>query len=204
MNEIIPGIFMWSRLSEPHGYNFNGHLVEHEDDNICVDPVAPDAATLEEIVEKGVTQIVLTNRNHTRGANEVRARTGAPVSIHTDDAAHARTQGTEIDAELVVGEHVGPFEIVDASGKSPGEVALFWRQRRILIVGDVLIGSPKGRCALLPDDKMDDPARLRDSVRRLYGLYFETLLMGDGAPIRHDARIPLAALISTLGNPTAA
>ena len=198
MDHVIPGVFIWSRLSEPHGYNFNGHLVEHEDGNVCIDPVAPDAATLEAIAAKGVAQIVLTNRNHSRGANEVRARTGAPVSIHPADAAHARNQGTLIDSDLVVGEHAGPFEIVDASGKSPGEVALFWRTRRILVVGDVLIGNPPGRCALLPDGKMDDPSKLRDTVRRLYGLYFESLLVGDGSPIRHDARIPLAALISTI------
>ncbi len=44
MREILPDIFTWPRLSEPHGYNFNGHLTRHHQGNHCTDPVEPDAA----------------------------------------------------------------------------------------------------------------------------------------------------------------
>ena len=36
--------------------------------------------------------------------------------------------------------------------------------RHLLIVGDVVIGSPPGRCGLLPERVMDEPPRLRDLV----------------------------------------
>ncbi len=49
------------------------------------------------------------------------------MAIHADDADHARSQETELDDALEVGGTVGLLEVVDASGKSPGEVA--WLRR---------------------------------------------------------------------------
>lgn len=197
MQEIVDGIHMWSRFSEPHGYDFNGHLVVHREGNLCIDPVPPDAAAARALESLGVDRILLTNRNHGRAAKEVRALTGASIAIHPQDASHLREQGTEPDASLSVGETIGPFTVVDASGKSPGEVAFHWPERRIMLVGDAVIGNPPGRCSLLPDEKLDDPARLRSSVRRLLELDFELLLVGDGVPILSDARACLAALAAT-------
>ena len=80
---------------------------------------------------------------------------------------------------------------------SPGEVALFWRDRGILIVGDAIIGNPPGRCGLLPERVMDDPARPRSSVRTFLDLDFDTLLVGDGESILRDAKARLEELNET-------
>jgi glyoxylase-like metal-dependent hydrolase (beta-lactamase superfamily II) len=93
-----------------------------------------------------VSRILLTNRNHSRAANKVRDRTGARTAIHPADAPHARSQGAELDDELKLGEKVGPLVVVGVGGKSPGEIALHWPERKILIVGDAVIGNPPGRC----------------------------------------------------------
>ena len=58
-----------------------------------------------------------------------------------------------------------------------------WPERKILIVGDAVVGDPPGRCKLLPEKVVDDPARLRESVRSLLALDFDILLPGDGEPI---------------------
>ena len=197
MNEIVPDILTWAWFSEPHGYNFNGYLVRHPAGNLCIDPVPPGDADLAEIVRMGVTSILLTNRNHSRAANVVRERTGAPTLIHPDDATHAKSQGAEIDGELGVGAQIGPLTIVAVPGKSPGEVALYWPERALLIVGDAVIGNPPGHCTLLREKVMDDPARLRQSVRKLLDLEFDTLLVGDGASILHDAKLRLKELVAT-------
>lgn len=197
MNEIVPDVFTWAWFSEPHGYNFNGHLVRHPAGNLCIDPVPPDSADLAEIVRMGVTKILLTNRNHSRAANVVRTRTGAKTLIHRDDAAHAKSQGAEIDGELNVGESVGPLTIVAVPGKSPGEVALHWPERALLIVGDAVIGNPPGQCGLLREKVMDDPAHLKASVRKFLDLDFDTLLFGDGTSILHDAKMRLKDLVAT-------
>ncbi|MGH7772766.1 MAG: MBL fold metallo-hydrolase, partial [Candidatus Binatia bacterium] len=154
MRELVNGIFTWPWFSEPHGYDFNGYLVRHGGENLCIDPVEPTEEDLEAIARYGVTRILLTNRNHSRAANKVRARTGARTAIHPADAAHAKSQGAELDDELRVGEKIGPLVVVGVPGKSPGEVALHWPERKLLIVGDAVIGKPPGGCGLLPDKVM--------------------------------------------------
>ena len=197
MKEIIDGIFTWPWFSEPHGYDFNGYLVCHVDGNLCIDPVDPGEEGMDELARLGVAQILLTNRNHSRAANGVRARTGARTAIHPDDAPHARGQGTEPDDSLNAGDSIGPLKVVAIPGKSPGEVAFHWLERRILVVGDAVIGNPPGRCGLLPERVMDEPPRLRDSVRALLDLDFDTLLVGDGVSILEGAKDRLRALVDS-------
>ena len=200
MREIVSDILTWAWFSEPHGYDFNGHLIRHPGGNICIDPVEPNEGDIDAIAQEGVAQILLTNRNHSRAANRVRARTGARTLIHPDDADHARNQGTEVDGALSVGDKVGPFQVVDAAGKSPGEVALLWPDRGILIVGDAIIGNPPGQCGLLPERVMDDPVRLRESLRKILDLDFHILLVGDGESILQDAKSRLKDLVETFSD----
>jgi glyoxylase-like metal-dependent hydrolase (beta-lactamase superfamily II) len=197
INEIVPDILTWAWFSEAHGYHFNGYLVRHPTGNLCIDPVMPNDADLAEIARLGARSILLTNRNHSRAANAVRARTRAKTFIHSDDAAYARNQGTEVDGYLGAGETLGPLTIVAVPGKSPGEVAFYWPQRALLIVGDAVIGNPPGHCALLREKVIDDPVRLRQSVARLLDLEFDTLLVGDGASILHEAKLRMEELVAT-------
>jgi glyoxylase-like metal-dependent hydrolase (beta-lactamase superfamily II) len=197
MREILNGIYTWPWFSEPHGYNFNGHLILHPGGNVCIDPVEPNQEDLEELARFGVSRILLTNRNHSRAANKVRARTGARTAIHPADAPHARKEGAELDDELSLGDQIGPFVVVPVPGKSPGEVAFHWPGRRILIVGDAVVGDPPGRCKLLPEKVIDDLLRLRESVRALLALDFDTLLVGDGEPILQSANDRLRALVDS-------
>lgn len=199
MREILPDIFTWSRFSEPHGYDFNGYMIRHADGNLCIDPVLPDDADLDAIARLGVARILVTNRNHSRASNAIRERTRAPILIHRDDAPYAREQGTTIDGELRVGEAIGPLRVAGAPGKSPGEVALHWPARKLLFVGDAIIGNPPGRCSLLREKVMDDPPRLRRSVLDLATLDFDMLMVGDGTPILHDAKPRLLTLVQTFG-----
>jgi glyoxylase-like metal-dependent hydrolase (beta-lactamase superfamily II) len=188
VRELLPGVLSWPWYSERHGYDFNGTLVLHEAGNLCIDPVEPSAETLERLAQEGVARILISNRNHVRAANAVRERTGAPVTIHPADADYARQQGARIDAELREGERIGPFAVVGVPGKSPGEVAFYDSARRLLVVGDALIGNPPGQLSLLSERVMDDPARLRASVRGLLALDFDAVVVGDGVPVLAGAR----------------
>jgi glyoxylase-like metal-dependent hydrolase (beta-lactamase superfamily II) len=197
MREIVKDVMTWTWFSQPHGYNFNGWLLKLPGGNICVDPVDPPPEVLEEIVHNRVSQILLTNRNHSRAANQVRMRTGALTLIHPADAEHACNQQTEVDGELQVGEKIGPLTVVGVPGKSPGEVALHWPERGILFIGDAVIGNPPGRCGLLREQVMDDPPQLRASVKQLLSLDFDILLVGDGEPILRDAKERFRELVAT-------
>ncbi len=197
MREFLPGVLSWPWFSEPHGYDFNGTLLLNAEGNLCVDPGDPTEEGLDRLAVEGVAQILITNRNHTRAANRVRERTGARVAIHPADAAYARDQGTAIDAELQVGERAGPFTVVGVPGKSPGEIALHDPARRLLVVGDAVIGNPPGQLSLLRERVMDDPARLRASVRSLLELDIDALMVGDGGPIREGGRERLRELVAS-------
>jgi glyoxylase-like metal-dependent hydrolase (beta-lactamase superfamily II) len=191
MHEILPGIYAWRWPSPRFGYDFNGHLV----DGLCIDPVEMDEPTLDAIAARGVTRILLTNRNHFRAAERVRARTGARVAVHPADADFVRKKGVAVDDDLADGQVVGPLRVVGVPGKSPGEVAFHWPERRILIVGDACVGHPPGHLGLLPAAVIDDAARLRDSLRALLALDFDTMLVGDGASIFGDAKARLRELV---------
>ncbi|HYV66012.1 MAG TPA: MBL fold metallo-hydrolase [Myxococcales bacterium] len=195
MREILPGILTWSWFSERQGYDFNGYLLRLPEGNLCVDPVEMAEETLGEIAGEGVRRILLTNRNHFRASMKVKERTGAKIAIHPDDAAFARGKGTAVDEELRPGQRLGPIEVVGAPGKSPGEVALYWPERRLLLVGDACVGKPAGSCALLPEVVIDDKRRLLDSLRALAQLDFDALLLADGAPILADGRSALRRLL---------
>ncbi len=199
MREVVDGIFTWPWFSERHGYDFNGYFVRHAGGNLCIDPVEPAAGVLDTLAREGVAHVLLTNRNHVRAANRVRERTGARVAIHPADADYARAQGALLDAELRPGARVGPFVVVALPGKSPGEVALHCPERRLLVVGDAVVGNPPGRLSLLPAKVIDDLARLQESLRGLATLDVDTLLVGDGQPIVHGARAALAALVAGFG-----
>jgi glyoxylase-like metal-dependent hydrolase (beta-lactamase superfamily II) len=194
MKEILPGILTWPWFSERHGYDFNGYLVRDSPGNVCIDPVEMTDAVLDELAGEGVAIIALTNRNHFRASMKVRTRTGAKVLIHPADAAFAREKGVIVDGELADGGHVGPFTVVGAPGKSPGEVALHWPARRLLIIGDACVGKPPGSCALLPAAAIDDLPLLRESLHKLSLLDFDALLLGDGASILTGGRAALTTL----------
>jgi hypothetical protein len=41
MRDVVSDILTWPWFSEPHGYNFNGHLDRDPGGNVCIDPVEP-------------------------------------------------------------------------------------------------------------------------------------------------------------------
>ena len=196
METILDDVLTWSWYSEPHRYNFNSLLIPDPAGNLCIDPVEPSDEVMRELVRRGVSRILITNRNHVRAANRVRERTGARSLIHPDDAAYAKSQGALIDGDLRVGEKIGPLEVIGVSGKSAGEVAFLWPARKCLIVGDAAVGDPPGHLKLLRESVMDDPPRLRRNIPALLALDFDTILVGDGVSVISDAKNRLRELIA--------
>ena len=193
LREIVPGVLTWPWFSERHGYDFNGYLLRHFRGNVAVDPVEMPDEVLAGLQREGVARIVLTNRNHFRAAARLRERTGARVAVHPADAEFVRANGVAVDDALAYGETVADFEVLDARGKSPGEVALW--NGALLIVGDACVGSPPGALKLLPPKVIDDLPALQASLRRLAELPAQVILVGDGAPLLHDGAEALRALV---------
>jgi glyoxylase-like metal-dependent hydrolase (beta-lactamase superfamily II) len=96
--------------------------------------------------------------------------------------------GHKVDRSLKQGDQMGGFEVLDTPGHSAGHVA-FWRESdRVLVLGDVLAnmdqytgipGLNEPKPSLTPD-----PARNRESARKLAKLEPELVCFGHGAPLR--------------------
>lgn len=99
-----------------------------------------------------------------------------------------------VDRRLHEGDEVGGFKVLDVPGHSAGHVA-FWRESDgVLVAGDVfntqnaLTVFPRG--IRLPFDFFTpDPARNRESAKRLGALEPKLLLVGHGPPLRDTKRI---------------
>jgi uncharacterized cupin superfamily protein/glyoxylase-like metal-dependent hydrolase (beta-lactamase superfamily II) len=195
----IAGGWMWSAWQPDRGLAFNSYLFERDGGSVAIDPLALDDASIEWLNSAGgVATIVLTNRDHQREAQALRQRFGARVLAH---ALEAERFSIPIDATFADGEEVFPgvYAVALPYGKTPGEVALHLRSARAAIVGDALIGAPAGALSLLPDGKLEDPQRLLRSLRKLWALQLDALLLCDGAPIFRNADAVLGALLETRG-----
>jgi hydroxyacylglutathione hydrolase len=93
---------------------------------------------------------------------------------------------------LTEDDEVAGFKVLDVPGHSPGHVA-YWRESdRTLICGDVLfnLSLPSLRPGLREpyESFTPDPARNRDSARKLAKLNPSLILFGHGPPLRDGDR----------------
>jgi hydroxyacylglutathione hydrolase len=98
-----------------------------------------------------------------------------------------------VERRLHEGDEVAGFTVLDVPGHSPGHVA-YWREPdRTLICGDVLfnLSLPTLRPGLREPyaTLTADPARNRESARRLGELRPELVLFGHGPPLRDPDRL---------------
>ncbi|MCC7262824.1 MAG: cupin domain-containing protein [Candidatus Latescibacteria bacterium] len=185
---LFDDLYLWSVFNETRQLDFNGHLWVRPEGNVLVDPVVMIPSDLEQLERLGgAAWIVLTNTDHERQTEFFRQRTGARVAAHELDAAQLLIP---VDRRLADGEEVVPgLRVIHLRhGKSPGEVALYWPQKKLVLAGDLVVGAPVGRISLLMDEKLQDPSRAALELRRLLALDFAHLLVGDGHAILHQGR----------------
>jgi uncharacterized cupin superfamily protein len=183
----IPDLWMYSVWQPDRSVFFNSYLIRRSEGNVLVDPLAaPDDELAAIDAMGGVALIVVTNRDHERKARDYAARFGAKIAASTGDAP---LLAGPVDIILREGDEpfAGAFVIAFTGLKSPGEIALHFPRYKAAIVGDALWGDPAGTVRLLPDSKLLDPKAAVLSLRKLWALKLETLLVGDGACIFGDA-----------------
>jgi hydroxyacylglutathione hydrolase len=102
--------------------------------------------------------------------------------------------GHPVDRQLKEGDEVAGFEVLEVPGHAPGHVA-FWRESdKVLILGDVLnnmnviTGMPTGLHEP-PKIFTPDPARNRQSARRLAALEPSLVCFGHGPPLRDTKKL---------------
>jgi len=190
---MLPGVATWSRWQADRSMFFNAWFVEGEGGNFVVDPLEPDADDLAYVDARGLAAVVITNRDHERAAALFAQRYNVPVLASLPDANEMSVPVTRTvqHDEMVFGWRVVSFD----GFKTPGEFALFHRASRSAITGDAFWGVPAGAVRLMPDEKLEDPARAALSARQLLSAGVRHLLVGDGMPIFHNAWDALVTML---------
>ncbi len=183
----LPGMAMWSVWQPDRSMFFNSFFLERQDGNIVVDPLAAtddDIAYLKQ--HGGAAWIVITNRDHERRARDLVEVTGAKIACGEREASLLSgpvDRTLKDDEQLAAGIKVVGLD----GGKTPGEIALYLQGRKAAVVGDALWGDPAGALRLPPDEKLIDPGKAALSLRQIWALRLEVLLVGDGACIFGNA-----------------
>jgi len=183
---IVEGVRMWSVWQPDRNLFFNSFFVQGADGNLVVDPLPLGEADAMEIESLGgVAWVVVTNRDHERDSRALAARFGAKLAASALDAPQL---SGPVDRTLSYGDDVLGARVIPLDGlKTAGEIALYLRKQRTVVLGDAMWGDPAGSLRLMPDEKLSDPPRAVLSLRRVHALRPLNLLVGDGACIFGDA-----------------
>jgi len=163
---------------------------------------------------RDVGRIVVTHRHsdHAGNAAELARASGAEVHMSPGDAPYLaegreqprprpatrlgrlmvpyveralpwRLEPAAVRQTLVDGAALGPFRVVETVGHTAGHVSLLWPERGILFTAD----AAAHLTTVGPHPAADDPARARESFRRLAGLDFDVACFGHGRSIARGA-----------------
>lgn len=191
---VVSGIAMWSVWQPDRNLFFNSFFGISADGNFAIDPLPlgePDAAEI--AARGGLAWIVITNRDHERDARALGTRFGAKLAAGAKDAP---LLAGPVDRELGDGDTICGARVIALDGlKTAGEFALFFRERRAVVIGDALWGDPAGSLRLMPDEKLADPPLAVLSLRKIWALAPEHVLVGDGACLFGEANRVLGACL---------
>jgi glyoxylase-like metal-dependent hydrolase (beta-lactamase superfamily II) len=101
-----------------------------------------------------------------------------------------------VDATLGDGDRIGPVEVIHAPGHTPGHLAFWWPERKVLIAGDAIATYP----VFAPGWPVFtlNPTQHRASLERMAGLDPEVLAVGHGDPLTAGAAVRLRSLVESL------
>ncbi|MBV8163475.1 MAG: cupin domain-containing protein [Candidatus Eremiobacteraeota bacterium] len=191
----LSGMAMWSVWQPDRAMFFNSFFLERAGGNIVVDPLALSDVQTAYLRERGgVAWIVITNRDHERRARELATAFSAKIATGEKEA---KLLSGPADRQLKTGDTLADdLEVIELEGgKTPGEIALHLKGAKAAIVGDALWGDPAGSLRLPPDEKLIDPKKAVLSLRQIWALRLDVLLVGDGACLFGNADAIIGACL---------
>jgi glyoxylase-like metal-dependent hydrolase (beta-lactamase superfamily II) len=144
-----------------------------------------------------VRHILITHAHgdHHDGVNEVTARApGAALYAGAEETA-SLPDWSQL-RPVTDGEEVFGLQIVDTPGHTPGGIAVFDTDSRVLVAGDALTNTINGLQGPMSEFTVDLPAAEK-SVRKLAALEPQVILFGHGPPVQRDAAAQLRRLASS-------
>jgi glyoxylase-like metal-dependent hydrolase (beta-lactamase superfamily II) len=195
LTEVVPGIEHWSAPHPNHGQIVHSHYLTEQ--RAAIDPIGAEGLIDALRAAGGVEQVILTNRHHLRGSEDIAREFGAAIRVpraglHEFEGPDApEVIAYDWGDEVMDGVHaheVGALAPDDGAlhiSIGPGALAL----------ADSLMMDDQG-LGFVPDGLMDDPPRTKEGLlgafRRLLDLEFDVLLLAHGAPMPAGGKAALA------------
>jgi glyoxylase-like metal-dependent hydrolase (beta-lactamase superfamily II) len=190
--EIILGLFRFTIHDNRIDYQSDSYVLVQQGRVVLIDPL-PMAE--QELARFGpVEAICLTASCHERSAWRYRRALKVPV--------YAPEGGVDFeeppDRWYRDGDKLpGGLVAVHAPGPTEAYHAFFLpREGGVLFFGDLLTNAGGAGLAFVPDEYQDEPARTRETVRRLLGMNFTIFCSHHGDPILTGAKDTITRLLS--------
>lgn len=206
MNEILPGVFHWSAFKPNIGQVVHSHY--WAPGKTVVDPLLPEdpAPVLDELKDRGVLQIVLSNRHHWRSSSELRAAfPDAPV-LCNDKGLYEFNDDEDRDVEpYAVGSLLAPgMRALEVGAISDDDTGLLLDTGggAVLFADAIIVWD--GQLAFVPDFLLGDPENdkrgILEAVERILDEQeFDNLLFAHGEPVIGGGRAALRAFVDAGG-----
>jgi ribonuclease/clavin/mitogillin len=177
--EVYPGIFLIRPgVAVPPGWDLPNIYLMGRNKLTLVDAGFPAERTLEMILEavgeRTLERIIITHghRDHFGVASQLRQQKGCEILCHPSDfpLLEGRFAGFAPDRALAEGDIFSvegmELNVIKTPGHSPGHICLWMAKERILISGDLVVGSGTSLVGP-PDGNMKDYMDSLEKVRKL-------------------------------------
>lgn len=184
VGEVFPRIYRWTMHDDRIDAQSESYAVVDDGHVVLIDPLPMAKQDLANL--GAVHAIVLTASCHERSAWRYRRQFHVPVH------APAGAVDFEEDPDFWYdqGDHLaGNLIAIHTPGPTDAYYSLFLeRDGGVVFCADLLTNYPGEGVAFVPDEYQDDPPRIRESVRHLLSLPFQTLCPNHGDPITSGAK----------------
>lgn len=191
-------LFCWSQFDEDRNIDFHSYFWVRDQGNIVFDPLPITQHDHDHMHSLGgVSHIIISNSDHIREAENLAKATGADIWGPAEEQA-----SFPIKCSKWLSESSGLCEGLDvyclSGSKTDGELA-FVIDGDTLITGDLIRAHTGGELCMLPDAKLQDIDKARDSVKRIAGIRgVKAILPGDGWPVFKNGEKALSKLVSSI------
>ena len=145
-----------------------------------------------------VRHILITHAHvdHAYGLKETTARApGATVYAGAAETVTLPDWSGQV-RPVTDGDEVFGLQVVDTPGHTPGHIAIFDTDSRVLVAGDALNSTIDGLKGPMSEFTVD-MSTAAESVRKLAALEPQVILFGHGPPLQRDAAAELRRLASS-------
>jgi glyoxylase-like metal-dependent hydrolase (beta-lactamase superfamily II) len=187
VREIAPGLHWFTALRASIGMEVSSYWLPEE--RVMIDPMVPEEG-LEAFADLPPEHVLLTNRQHDRGAWDYVERFGSTVHCVRQGLHELEGRG-EVTAFEFGDELPGGITAYEVGAICPDETALHIPARNALACADGVVHY--GGLHFVPDGLMENPEDTKAALRTAYArlaetLEFDNLLVAHGDPVVGGAR----------------